>query len=60
MERVEKATRYFEPERIWLNPNCGFASGLPWPVSTREIALAKLRNMVKASEILRKRYGAPT
>jgi len=58
VKRVERALRYFDPEKIWLNPDCGFASGLPWPVSTRNIALEKLRNMVKASGILRMRYRA--
>jgi 5-methyltetrahydropteroyltriglutamate--homocysteine methyltransferase len=55
VQRVEAAMRYFD--RIWLNPDCGFASGRDWPVATREVALAKLQSMVQAAVLLKRKYA---
>lgn len=58
VERVDRALRYFDPTKLYLNPDCGFASGRPWPVVPRQVAFAKLRSQAKAARILRRRYGA--
>jgi 5-methyltetrahydropteroyltriglutamate--homocysteine methyltransferase len=50
--RVKQATEFLAPERIVLNPDCGFAPGSGAAVSIDE-AYRKLRNEVMAAEILR-------
>lgn len=54
--RVEKALRYLPPERIALNPDCGFAPGNAADIPIDE-AYAKLANEVRAAKILREKYG---
>ncbi len=56
VSRVRRITDHIEPERIWLNPDCGFAPGM-FRAFPREVAFAKLRSMTKAAEILRKEYS---
>jgi len=54
--RVEAALRHLAPERITLNPDCGFAPGSAAVVSTDEV-YQKLKNEVAAARRLRERYG---
>ncbi len=54
---VEKAGDVFEMEKITLNPDCGFASGRPWPVVPREVAYAKLRAQTEAARMLKSRHA---
>jgi 5-methyltetrahydropteroyltriglutamate--homocysteine methyltransferase len=54
--RVEMALKYVAPERITLNPDCGFAPGSAAEVSIDEV-YTKLRNEVLAAKILRARHG---
>ena len=56
VERVEKTLEYLTPERITLNPDCGFAPGSGALVSIDEV-YAKLKNEVEAAERLRAKYG---
>jgi len=56
VERVEMALKYVEPERITLNPDCGFAPGSAAEVSIDEVYL-KLKNEVEAARRLREKYG---
>jgi len=53
--RVEAALRYLPPERITLNPDCGFAPGSAANVSLDEV-YTKLKNEVAAAAALRGRY----
>ncbi len=53
--RVEKALRYVSPDRIVLNPDCGFAPGSQAEVPLDE-AYLKLKNEATAANILRKKY----
>lgn len=53
--RVEEASKIFGEENITLNPDCGFASGRPWPVVNRRIAYAKLSAQSEAARTLRKK-----
>ena len=55
VERVELALRHVAPERITLNPDCGFAPGSAADVSIDEVQ-AKLQNEVEAARRLRTRY----
>ena len=54
--RAERAIRLFGPERVLLNPDCGFATFADSPITAFEIARAKLANLVQARMILRARY----
>ena len=56
VERVEKAMKYVEPERISLNPDCGFSPGKKAYAPLDE-AYAKLTNEVEASRRLREMYA---
>ena len=54
--RAERVIGHIEPERIWLNPDCGFAPGM-FRTFPRDIAFAKLRSMTAAAGILRKKHA---
>ncbi|MBM3968266.1 MAG: cobalamin-independent methionine synthase II family protein [Planctomycetes bacterium] len=56
VERVEMALKYLKPERITLNPDCGFAPGSAANVSLDEV-YTKLQNEVAAARRLREKYG---
>jgi 5-methyltetrahydropteroyltriglutamate--homocysteine methyltransferase len=51
VQRIERALPYVKPENVILAPDCGMKY-LP-----RETAIGKLRAMVQAAQILRKRHG---
>ena len=55
-DRVRKATSIIAPERIQLNPDCGFAPGMLSEVPLDE-AYEKLKNEVAAARLLRDEYG---
>jgi 5-methyltetrahydropteroyltriglutamate--homocysteine methyltransferase len=55
--RAERAIALFGPDRVLLNPDCGFATFADSPITSFEIARAKLANFVQASLILRARYA---
>jgi 5-methyltetrahydropteroyltriglutamate--homocysteine methyltransferase len=54
--KIERAVSIFGPQRVLLNPDCGFATFADNPVSSASVAEAKLSNMVHASRQLRDRY----
>ncbi|MGZ5230887.1 MAG: 5-methyltetrahydropteroyltriglutamate--homocysteine methyltransferase [Burkholderiales bacterium] len=54
--KIERAVSIFGPQRVLLNPDCGFATFADNPVSSASVAEAKLANMVHASRQLRDRY----
>src|SRR3954454_7543211 len=54
--RVESALRHVAPERITLNPDCGFAPGSAAEVSLDEV-YTKLKNEVSAAHRLRQKYA---
>jgi 5-methyltetrahydropteroyltriglutamate--homocysteine methyltransferase len=56
VKQVQRITKYIEPNRICLCPDCGFAPGMTHPFP-RETAFKKIESMVKASHILRDMYG---
>lgn len=57
VERVKEALNYFEPEQVYLNPDCGFGTFAERPMNTPQTAYLKLKSVAKAAEILRKEYG---
>jgi 5-methyltetrahydropteroyltriglutamate--homocysteine methyltransferase len=54
--RVEQALKFVAPERITLNPECGFAPGSAAKVSIDEV-YTKLKNEVEAARRLREKYS---
>jgi len=56
VSRTERVIGHIEPDRIWLNPDCGFAPGM-FRTFPRDVAFAKLRSMTAAAKILRKKYA---
>lgn len=54
--RVEEALLHLEPERITLNPDCGFAPGSAAQVEMDEV-YRKLQNQVEAARRLREKYA---
>jgi 5-methyltetrahydropteroyltriglutamate--homocysteine methyltransferase len=54
--RVEQALHYLAPERITLNPDCGFAPGSAAVVSIDEV-YTKLKHETEAARRLREKYG---
>jgi 5-methyltetrahydropteroyltriglutamate--homocysteine methyltransferase len=55
--RAEEALTFVPPERLWLNPDCGFATFANRPVSTPEVIGAKMDALVGAARELRRRHG---
>jgi 5-methyltetrahydropteroyltriglutamate--homocysteine methyltransferase len=53
--RVEAALEHIPPDRLTLNPDCGFAPGSLNPMSIDE-AYKKLQSMCRGATLLRERY----
>ena len=51
--RAEEALQYWPAERIFLNPDCGFACFANRGVNVEDVAAAKLRSMAEAARRLR-------
>ena len=54
--QVQKALEFVPPQRIWLNPDCGFATFANRPVARYETIEQKLRALNAAKIALRDRY----
>ena len=54
--RVRQALKFLAPERVTLNPDCGFAPGSGAVVSLDE-AYRKLCNEAEAARLLREEHG---
>lgn len=52
-KRVKEATKFFDPSKIYLNPDCGFGTFAERPVNDDTTASAKLRSISLAAENLR-------
>jgi methionine synthase II (cobalamin-independent) len=57
VKKAEDALRFYEPEKIFLNTDCGFGCFANRCVNVEEVAFKKIEAIVKASEILKARYG---
>jgi 5-methyltetrahydropteroyltriglutamate--homocysteine methyltransferase len=56
VERVKQMLKFFDPEKIYLNPDCGFGTFAERCVNTPEVAYRKLSAISGAAQILRKEY----
>jgi 5-methyltetrahydropteroyltriglutamate--homocysteine methyltransferase len=57
VKKVEEAVKYFDPDKIYLNPDCGFGTFAESPVNAPGTAYMKLKNMKEAAIRLEKVYG---
>jgi 5-methyltetrahydropteroyltriglutamate--homocysteine methyltransferase len=57
VERVKAALQYLPPERIFLNPDCGFGTFSSRPVNGVEVATRKLEALAQAAAVLRAEYA---
>lgn len=55
--RVEQVLAWAEPERLLLNPDCGFATFADSPIAAADVAEAKLAAAARAAATLRRRFG---
>ena len=46
---IERALRLYPVDKLWLNPDCGFATFSNRPVNTPEVASRKLKAIVEAA-----------
>ena len=56
LSRAEEAMNYLPKERVWLNPDCGFATFSNSPVNIYENISGKIRSLTEAGSILRSKY----
>ena len=56
--RAEAAVTLFGPDRVFLNPDCGFATFADNPLASAQVAEMKLAAIVQAARILRRRHAA--
>jgi 5-methyltetrahydropteroyltriglutamate--homocysteine methyltransferase len=56
VERVKEALQYLPPERIFLNPDCGFGTFSSRPMNSVKVATRKLEALVQAATVLRADY----
>jgi 5-methyltetrahydropteroyltriglutamate--homocysteine methyltransferase len=57
VKRVKEVLRYFDPDKIYLNPDCGFGTFAERCVNTSPVAYHKLQAISEAAEMLRKECG---
>ena len=57
VQRVKQVLEYFEPDKIYLNPDCGFGTFAERCVNTSETAYRKLKAIGKAAAMLRAEYA---
>lgn len=53
VSRVQEAMTYLPMDRLWLNPDCGFATFSNSPVNVLETISGKIRSLTEAASILR-------
>lgn len=54
---AERALKYYRPEQIFLNPDCGFGCFANRCVNDESSAARKVRNIVKAAQYLREKHN---
>ena len=55
--RVKTILNYFDPSKVYLNPDCGFGTFAERSVNTPETAQKKLEAVAKAAKLLRQEYS---
>lgn len=52
-KRIREALKFWSPEKIFLNPDCGFGCFANRCVNEEQIAVEKLKAMVAAANLVR-------
>ncbi len=55
--RVKELLQYFDADKIYLNPDCGFGTFAERNVNTHEVAGEKMKTITEAAQILRAEFG---
>ncbi len=55
--RVNEALRWLPPDRVFLNPDCGFGTFSSRPMNAPDVAAKKLAVMARAAEQLRRAHS---
>ncbi|MEE9277006.1 MAG: cobalamin-independent methionine synthase II family protein [Dehalococcoidia bacterium] len=55
--RVKAFLQYFDPDKIYLNPDCGFGTFAERSVNTAEASFQKVQAINEAAKILRSEYS---
>lgn len=55
--KAEQALKYYRPEQLFLNTDCGFGCFANRCVNVEEIAVGKIKSIVRAAQMLREKYG---
>ncbi len=55
--RVKELLQYFDPDKIYLNPDCGFGTFAERNVNTHAVAIEKMKTISKAAHLLRAEYA---
>lgn len=51
--RIREALKFLPPHKIWLNPDCGFATFEQRPMNSYDIIRGKIEHMKEAQQELR-------
>ena len=57
VSRVKELLQYFDPDKIYLNPDCGFGTFAERNVNTHAVAIEKMKTITEAAHILRAEYA---
>jgi 5-methyltetrahydropteroyltriglutamate--homocysteine methyltransferase len=57
VRRTKEILEYFDPDKVYLNPDCGFGTFAERNVNTPDTAARKLRAISEAAQKLRAEYG---
>jgi 5-methyltetrahydropteroyltriglutamate--homocysteine methyltransferase len=57
VQRVKDVLKFFDPEKIYLNPDCGFGTFAERCVNTSETAYRKLKAISEAAALLRQEFA---
>jgi 5-methyltetrahydropteroyltriglutamate--homocysteine methyltransferase len=57
VQRVKEVLKFFNPEKIYLNPDCGFGTFAERCVNTSETAYRKLKAISEAAALLRREFA---
>jgi 5-methyltetrahydropteroyltriglutamate--homocysteine methyltransferase len=57
VQRVKELLKFYAPEKIYLNPDCGFGTFAERCVNTPDVAYRKLQAISQAAEMLRREFA---
>jgi methionine synthase II (cobalamin-independent) len=55
--KTEVALEYYQPQQVFLNPDCGFGCFANRCVNDEQVAVKKIERIVQAANLLREKYA---